>query len=167
MILAMTIRSRSLVIFLAATALALLIPLVLMSQSAADPWPAASVLEPPALAKLLTGPADKVPAIFAVAFPVLYNSKHLPHAVFAGPGSKPEGIEALKKAAAGMSRDADIVVYCGCCPMMMCPNIRPAYRALKEMGFTHIRILDIPTNMATDWFGKGYPSEDGQPRPSN
>jgi hypothetical protein len=91
-----------------------------------------------------------------------------------GPGSKPEGIEALKKAAAGMPRDSDIVLYCGCCPMTQCPNIRPAHRALQEMGFTHIRVLDIPTNvldiptnMATDWFGKGYPFEEGQPRPSN
>jgi len=152
---------------LTAAALGLLIPLALMSQNSSDPWPASSVLEPPALAKLLTAPAGKPPAIFAVAFPVLYNSKHLPHAVFAGPGSKPEGIEALKKAAAGLPKDADIVLYCGCCPMTQCPNIRPAYRALQEMGFTHIRVLDIPTNMATDWFGKGYPFEEGQPRPSN
>ena len=153
---------------LATVALALLVPLVLVSQSTDDPWTASSVLEPPALAKLLTAPAaGKAPTIFAVAFPVLYNSKHLPHALFAGPGSKPEGIEALKKAAAGLPRDADIVLYCGCCPMTKCPNIRPAYRALREMGFTHLRILDIPTNMATDWFGKGYPFEEGQPRPSN
>jgi thiosulfate/3-mercaptopyruvate sulfurtransferase len=148
-------------------ALGLVIPLALVSQSTGDPWLASSVLEPPALAKLLTAPAGKPPAIFAVAFPVLYNSKHLPHAVFAGPGSKPEGIEALKKAAAGLPSDADIVLYCGCCPMTQCPNIRPAYQALKGMGFTHIRVLDIPTNMATDWFGKGYPFEEGQPRPSN
>jgi thiosulfate/3-mercaptopyruvate sulfurtransferase len=152
---------------LIAGALGLLIPMALISQSTGDPWPASSMLEPPALAKLLAAPAGKAPAIIAVAFPVLYNSKHLPHAVFAGPGSKPEGIEALKKAAAGLPRDADIVLYCGCCPMTQCPNIRPAYQALKEMGFTHIRVLDIPTNMATDWFGKGYPFEEGQPRPSN
>jgi hypothetical protein len=45
--------------------------------------------------------------------------------------------------------------------MVKCPNMRPAYRALKEMGFTHIRILDIPTNMNTDWYTKNYPSEEG------
>ena len=29
------------------------------------------------------------------------------------------------------------------------------------MGFTHIRILDIPTNMHDDWYTKDYPSEPG------
>src|SRR5579885_2621254 len=99
--------------------------------------------------------------VIAVAVPVLYNNKHLPHAIFAGPGSKPEGIEALRKEAWKLSKDADIVLYCGCCPMEKCPNIRPAYSALKEMGFTRIRVLHVPTSMATDWFDKGYPSELG------
>ncbi len=45
--------------------------------------------------------------------------------------------------------------------MVKCPNIRPAYRALKELGYTHIRVLSIPTNMHDDWYTKGYPSEDG------
>jgi hypothetical protein len=60
-----------------------------------------------------------------------------------------------------MRKDADIVLYCGCCPMEHCPNIRPAYQALKESGFTRVRVLRIPTNMAADWYGKGYPSEAG------
>jgi len=101
------------------------------------------------------------PIVISVAFPVLYNNRHILHAIAAGPGSKPEGIEALKKAVAHSPKDADIVVYCGCCPMVKCPNIRPAYAALKEMGFTHIRVLDIPTNMHDDWFTKDYPSEAG------
>jgi hypothetical protein len=62
---------------------------------------------------------------------------------------------------ADLPKDADIVVYCGCCPMVKCPNIRPAYRTLKELGFTHIRVLDVPTNMHDDWYAKNYPSEDG------
>ena len=43
--------------------------------------------------------------------------------------------------------------------MVKCPNIRPAYRALKAMGFTHIRVLDIQSNMHTDWYTKNYPSD--------
>jgi hypothetical protein len=43
--------------------------------------------------------------------------------------------------------------------MVKCPNIRPAYRALRDMGFQHVRVLNIPTNMHEDWFGKGYPAE--------
>jgi rhodanese-related sulfurtransferase len=99
--------------------------------------------------------------VLCTAFSVLYRSKRIPHAIEAGPGSKPEGIALLKKAVADLPKDADIVLYCGCCPMVKCPNIRPAYRVLREMGFRHVRVLDIPTNMHEDWFGKGYPSEEG------
>ena len=130
------------------------------SQQTSDPWPADSVLETAALVKELQ--SGTAPTVICVAFPKLYSDKHIVHAAFAGPGSKPEGLEALKKAAEPLPRDADLVIYCGCCPMAnKCPNIRPAYRTLKEMGFTHIRVLNIPTNMETDWFSKGYPSEAG------
>ena len=124
-----------------------------------EPWDRTAVLEPAALAAILHG--DKPPVILSVAFPVLYRSKHIVHALAAGPGSKPEGIDALKKAVADLSKDADIVIYCGCCPMVKCPNVRPAYRTLKEMGFTRIRVLNIPTNMHDDWYSKDYPSEPG------
>lgn len=138
-----------------------LTPLALLcfSQEAADPWSRAEVLEPAALAQTLK--SGKEPAIVSVTFAVLYRSRHIPKAINAGPASTPEGIEALKKAVANLPKDAEIVVYCGCCPMTKCPNIRPAYRTLKELGYTHIRILDIPTNMHTDWYSKGYPSEPG------
>jgi hypothetical protein len=133
--------------------------LVSFSQDTADPWPKAAVLEPADLVKAIESP--KAPVIISVAFPVLYRSKHIVHAIDAGPTSQPEGIAALKKAVAGLSKDADIVIYCGCCPMVKCPNIRPAYRTLKELGFTHVRVLDVATNMHTDWELKNYPTEDG------
>ena len=138
----------------------MLIAGALISQSAPDPWAASEVMQPAALAQRLQG-NSKPPVLISVVFKALYDNKHLPHAIYAGPGSTPAGIEALKKAAANLAKDAEIVLYCGCCPMEKCPNIRPAYQTLKQMGFTKVRILSIPTNMATDWFGKGYPSEDG------
>ena len=129
------------------------------SQETSDPWPNTAVIEPAALAATLK--SGKAPIVISVAFPVLYRSKHILHAIDAGPGSKPEGIELLKKAVASYPKDADIVIYCGCCPMVKCPNIRPAFRTLKELGFTHIRVLSIPANMHDDWYTKDYPSEDG------
>jgi hypothetical protein len=141
-------------------ALLMLTAVVAVSQEVANPWPESAILEPADLAKTLLSSAKKPPVI-CVAFPVLYRGKHIAGAVYAGPGKSPEGIEALKKAVAGMAKDSDIVLYCGCCPMEKCPNIRPSYQALKQMGFTRVRILRIPTNMATDWYQKGYPSEAG------
>lgn len=131
-----------------------------LAQDTTDPWPQSASLQPAALADTLR--AGKAPAIISVAFPVLYRARHILHAVDAGPGSKPEGIEALKKLASAYPKDAEIVIYCGCCPMVKCPNVRPAYRALTAMGFTRVRVLNIPTNMHTDWFSKDYPSENGK-----
>jgi thiosulfate/3-mercaptopyruvate sulfurtransferase len=130
---------------------------ICLAQETVDPWAKTELMEPAALVEALN--SAKPPVILCTAFSVLYRSKRIVHAIEAGPGSKPEGIALLKKAAADLPRDADIVLYCGCCPMVKCPNIRPAYRALREMGFQHVRVLNIPTNMHADWFGKGYPAE--------
>lgn len=129
-----------------------------LAQNASDPWTKPELMEPAALASQMKD--SKPPTIMCVAFPVLYRLKHIAHAGFAGPGSKPEGIEMLKKAVANLPKDANLVIYCGCCPMVKCPNVRPAYKALKEMGFTHIRVLDVPTNMNADWYTKNYPTEE-------
>lgn len=130
-----------------------------LSQDAADPWLKSDLLETRVLAKEIQ--SAKPPVVLCVAFPVLYRSRHILHAIDAGPGYKPEGIDALKNSVAHRSKDADVVIYCGCCPMVKCPNIRPAYRALKELGFTHVRVLNVPTNMHEDWYNKDYPSEPG------
>ena len=37
--------------------------------------------------------------------------------------------------------------------------IRAAFTALNGMGFTHLRVLMLPTDFNTDWIGKGYPVE--------
>jgi rhodanese-related sulfurtransferase len=134
-----------------------------LCQQGPDPWPASALMDPSALAAILETSGDaKQPHVICVAFPVLYRTKHIAHASFAGPGSKVEGIEALKKAVSGLDKNSDIVLYCGCCPMNHCPNIRPAFRVLAEMGYTKVRVLKVPENMHTDWTEKGYPTESSQ-----
>jgi hypothetical protein len=43
--------------------------------------------------------------------------------------------------------------------MGQCPNIRPAFQALTEMGFTHLQVLAIPQDLERDWVAKGFPVE--------
>jgi len=119
---------------------------------AADPWSANDVLAPESLARDL-----KTPLVIHVGFDVLYRASHIAATPYAGPGSKPEGLDALKKAVAGQPHDRDIVLYCGCCPMDKCPNIRPAFSLLHDLGFTHVRVLSLPANLKADWTDKGYP----------
>ena len=99
------------------------------------------------------------PAILYVGPNVLYRSKHIPGAVFAGPGNKAEGEALLKSAAASLPRTREIVIYCGCCPWDRCPNVKPAIETLKQMGFSNVKVLYLGTNFASDWIDKGYPVE--------
>jgi rhodanese-related sulfurtransferase len=109
--------------------------------------------------KLLERMKNGKPLVIHAGFSVLYRSAHIAGTVYAGPGSKPEGLEELKKLVANEPRDREIVLYCGCCPWEKCPNIRPALAALREMGFTQVSALHIPENLAHDWIDKGYPTE--------
>jgi hypothetical protein len=133
----------------------LAIPLCLL-LAASDPWMPSDLISPAGLA-----PDLRSALLIQVGFPALYHGAHIAGSTYAGPASKPEGIEALKKAVAREPRDRAIVLYCGCCPWDHCPNIRPAFAALKRMGFTHVRALEIPTNLKTDWVDPGYPTERG------
>src|SRR6516165_3665703 len=80
---------------------------VAFAQEAGNPWPQSAILEPADLAKTLHS-SDKKPTVICVAFPVLYRNKHIAQAIYAGPGNRPEGIEALKKSVANMPKDTDI-----------------------------------------------------------
>jgi thiosulfate/3-mercaptopyruvate sulfurtransferase len=145
--------------FLASCAAAALVFRTAHADTASEtPWPQRDLIEPSALAKELRPPGKSL-HIICVTFPVLYRQKHIPHAQLAGPANKAEGIAALNATVENLPKDASLVIYCGCCPMDKCPNIRPAYSALKERGFDHIRVLNLPTNFHTDWGAKGYPVE--------
>ena len=127
-------------------------------EPSSDPWSSKDIVQPKVLADRLT--SQDHPPIYYVGFPTLYrNGAHISGAILAGPCSKAEGLDALKTAVANLPRDKELFIYCGCCPFIKCPNIRPAYSALHDMVFTKIKVVVIETNLHTDWIEKGYPSE--------
>ncbi len=125
-------------------------------EAAANPWTATQVTEPSQLAAKLSKGAK--PVILQIGFQVLYKSKHIPGSIYAGPASTPEGLDALKQAVRTLPKNADIYIYCGCCPMEKCPNIRPAFATLHAMGFTNLHVVILPTNFGKDWVAQGYPA---------
>ena len=127
--------------------------------AASEPWTAARLISPEALKKLLAESQGEKPVILHVGFRTLFDQAHIPGSKYSGPASKPEGLTELNRQAQRLPRNKEVIIYCGCCPWHDCPNIRPAYRALKEMGFTRIKVLSIPTSFGVDWAGKGYPVE--------
>ncbi len=117
-----------------------------------------AIVEPKDLATQLASKGNKT-AVLYVGPNVLYRSKHIPGAVFAGPGNTSEGLDLLRAAARNLAKDRDIVIYCGCCPWNHCPNVQPAFDVLKQMGFTRVKVMYAPTGFRADWIDKGYPVE--------
>jgi hypothetical protein len=126
-----------------------------------DPWTAAQTVQPGQLVSELTQEKDPHVLVIYVGARTLYNGAHIPGAVYYGPGSTEQGITDLKKYAATLAKNSDVVLYCGCCPLEKCPNLRPAFIALKDMGFARRRVLILPTSFNTDWVEKGYPVQKG------
>ncbi|HVA64808.1 MAG TPA: rhodanese-like domain-containing protein [Terriglobales bacterium] len=131
------------------------------AASKKDPWNAGQVVQPAGLAHSLSAPVRARPLVVCVGFQVLYQGGHIEGAEYAGPASTAAGRQALRRTVQKLSRNQAIVLYCGCCPWQMCPNIRPAFRTLQRMGFTHVRVLELPHNFRTDWAGRGYPARKG------
>ncbi len=130
--------------------------MALHAQSS-GPWAAKDVLEPATLAKMLKNPAAK-PMILQVGFQKLYQQGHIPDSPYCGPASNQDGIERLKGCLDKVPKTAEIILYCGCCPWQECPNIRPAYKALHQMGYKNVKVLHIAHNFGRDWAAHGYPT---------
>ncbi len=147
-------RRLALVLLLAAAGL-----LAACGKPAAD-VPAGDFMPAADLARIVADPAATPPTILYVGPAVLF-ARHVPGAILTGEAGTPEGLAKLRAAAERLPRTADVVVYCGCCATAVCPNIRPAYAALKAMGFARVRVLDLPENFRANWKSLGYPVEQG------
>jgi thiosulfate/3-mercaptopyruvate sulfurtransferase len=127
-----------------------------------DPWTPAQTITAADLSRELASSASPAhPQIVYVGFRTLFAGGHIPGATFHGSASTEDGLTELKKWAATLPRSADVVLYCGCCPLDRCPNIRPAFSAFQTMGFARLRVLVLPTSFAADWVDKNYPVEKG------
>jgi len=120
------------------------------------------LIQPKELAATLALPGPRRPTLLQVGFHVLYRSGHIAGSRYVGPASKPEGLAALKSALARLRKDQPIVLYCGCCPWEHCPNVRPAYRQARALGYKNVQVLFINKDLDTDWIAKGYPMREGE-----
>lgn len=124
--------------------------------------PQAELMQPAELAQLVKAGGSERPILFQVGSFVMFQQAHIPNSAFAGPASQQTGLTLLKKFAAPLLKNQLIVIYCGCCPWNHCPNIGPAYKQLRDLGFTNVKALYIAHNFGDDWVAKGYPVEKGE-----
>src|SRR5450755_142705 len=118
-----------------------------------EPWTSAQLESPVDLAKTINDPTAKQPIILCVGPGALIKGS-----IDIGPAKDSAKLARLKQQLDRLPRNADIVIYCGCCPFEHCPNIRPAFTLLNQMKFSNARLLNLEHNIKTDWISKGYPS---------
>jgi len=131
------------------------------NENSAFSIPQAQLIQPAELNELLSTNKPDKPLMLQVGSRVLFDQAHIAGSKYAGPGSQPEGIDRLKKRVESVAKDKSIILYCGCCPWNRCPNVAPALRTLRGMGFTNVKVLYIANNFGSDWVDKGYLVERG------
>lgn len=117
-----------------------------------EPWKADQLLSPEELAKRISDAEESND-------PVILNigpSGAIKGSIEIGPLDEPKGIKTLETYLSEVSKEAEIVIYCGCCPFEHCPNIRPAFELLNKKGFKNHFLLDLPKNLKVDWIDKGF-----------
>jgi hypothetical protein len=130
------------------------------SHASSDPWSDSQLVQPAALIQELANKTNP-PTILYVGPRTLFSGAHIPGATFHGTTSTESGLDELKKWASTIPHDTNLIIYCGCCPFEKCPNIRPAFTTLHDLGFTHVRVLALATSFKSDWIDKNYPTEKG------
>lgn len=133
----------------------------LVAQNSSVPWTDAQTVQPADLNKELAN-TKTAPLVLFVGFQRLYTAGHIKGAQYHGSGGSAEGLAQIKAWATALPRSTNLVIYCGCCPLEHCPNIRPAFTALHDLGFTKLRVLILPTSFEADWADKGLPYDKGQ-----
>jgi rhodanese-related sulfurtransferase len=128
--------------------------------AATDAVPADALMQPAELAALLKG--DAPPLALQVGFKTLYDQAHIPGSPYAGPGNTEAGLANLKAQVAALPKDRALVIYCGCCPWVRCPNIAASFEQLHSLGFHNVKAVRIDNNFGADWVDKGYPVTRGE-----
>lgn len=123
----------------------------IVNASGQEPWKANQLLSPADLNKTINNPKAPQPYIYSIGFDAIIKNS-----IDIGPGRDKENLKKLKQKISKLPKDADIVVYCGCCPFGSCPNVRPVFNMLNEMGFKNHKLLNLTKNIKVDWIDKGY-----------
>ncbi|PQA93191.1 hypothetical protein B0A69_13675 [Chryseobacterium shigense] len=125
------------------------------AQQKQDPWNESQLMDPALLAARITENKTKNVVIISVGPEAIIKGS-----VDIGPTHDPENLEKLRNYLKNIPKGKEVVIYCGCCPFVKCPNIRPAFKLLQEMGFKNARLLNLPKNIKVDWLDKDYPTND-------
>ena len=143
---------KTTLVSLAVAALFFCLLIVQSGWRKAEPWRSDQLLEPADLAATINSTTSVKPLIISIG-----PGASIKSSVAVGPGSEAENLAKLEKLLSKEPKNRAIVIYCGCCPFAKCPNVRPAFTKLNQMGFTNHKLLNLTKNLKTDWIDKDYP----------
>lgn len=124
----------------------------ILAQSFTDPWNVNQLMSTKTLANRITQNQMKNTVVINIGPDAIIKNSYN-----AGAGKEEKNIEKLQNYLKNISKDKEVIIYCGCCPFNVCPNIRPAFKAVTNAGFKNVKLLNIPKNIKVDWIDKGYP----------
>ena len=122
------------------------------AQKVNEPWTQQQLLEPSDLAKVLNNPKSPQPIVYSIGPQAMIKNS-----IDIGSTMRKDNLKKLQQQLEKLPKNASIVIYCGCCPFNICPNIRPAFQLLKDMKFINPKLLNLSHNIKVDWIDKGYP----------
>lgn len=115
-------------------------------------WTSDQLIEPSELSAIIKS-GKNIPVILSVGPGAI-----IPGSTDIGMVKESDNLKKFKEQLDSLSKDAPVIIYCGCCPFEHCPNVRPAIQLLKNMNFTNYKLLNLPHNIKVDWIDKGYPT---------
>lgn len=127
---------------------------LLLPAQTSEPWTTKDLMEPATLANMMNNAKSQKPVIYNIG-PVA----DIQGAIKIGSTVDKAALEKLKKELTKVPKDKMVVIYCGCCPFRTCPNVRPAFKLLKELGYKNARLLNLKQNLKVDWTDYGYPMD--------
>lgn len=127
----------------------------IFAQQNQEPWNSNQLLEPATLASRINqGQTDNLLILSVGPDAVIKGSVEI------GPAQEQANIKKLKSYLKNVPKGKEVIIYCGCCPFNKCPNIRPAFKVVKDIGFKYPKLLNLYKNVKVDWLDKDYPTND-------
>jgi rhodanese-related sulfurtransferase len=117
-----------------------------------NPYSQDKLISPAELAKILVNPKTRQPVIFNVgSMPLIKGAQS------GGMGYSDDSMKEFKEKLLKVDKNEAVIIYCGCCKMENCPNVKLPFQYLESNGFKNAKILNIETGLHEDWIDKGYP----------
>lgn len=116
------------------------------------PWTDQQLMDPADLAQKINENSIDPNLILSIGFDNIIKGS-----VEMGPAKDGIYLDNLQKTLEKLSKDSPVVIYCGCCPFDVCPNVIPAFNMMTAMGFKNGKLLNLETSIKADWLDHGYP----------